>query len=301
MTALTFEQLFDPAFLARIAPLSLRVQQAQKGGRLADQRTSARGQGSDFADFKRYTPGDDLRAIDWNIYRRLGRTFVRQFEERQDMPVHMLIDLSRSMFMEKSPRIQAAQRIALALAAIALDQHDSVGLYPFSDDISVQARSISGKKNIAQVARMLSGYEAMGGTSLVAGAAHLAGMKLRRGLVIVVSDFFDEAGIDAVLDALSLLPHRLLLVQLTRPSDGEPLLDPAYAGEIRIEDGESDRVIDLSVTPDLVDRYREAYCAFNERLTDYARQTGSGLLQLDVERDPVDQLFSLFGPGALTL
>ncbi len=138
----TFERLFDPVFLDRVNAFALRIAAAQKGGRLADQRTAARGQGSDFADFKPYVAGDDLRAIDWNIYSRLGKAFVRVFEERQDLPVYLMVDVSRSMFVETPPRINAAMRTALALAAMALGQHDSVSLMPFSDGMAMQLRGL---------------------------------------------------------------------------------------------------------------------------------------------------------------
>ena len=94
------DELFDPAFLSRLEAFTLRLPFAKRGRRLAEQRTSARGQGTDFKDFKPYVPGDDLRTIDWNIYARLGKTFVRVFEEHHDLPVHILVDCSHSMFVE---------------------------------------------------------------------------------------------------------------------------------------------------------------------------------------------------------
>ncbi|MCJ2185794.1 DUF58 domain-containing protein [Novosphingobium beihaiensis] len=298
---LRFEELFDPAFLARLEPFTLRIAQAQKGGRLADQRTSARGQGSDFADFKPYVAGDDLRAIDWNIYRRLGRAFVKVFEERQDMPVYFLLDLSRSMFLENPPRIHAALRATLALGAIALSQHDSVSLFPFSDNMTMEARGISGRNNVIQIARRLSGLEAMGGTALADSASKLAAMKLRQGLVVVVSDFFDEAGLDSVLRSLGRLPHRLLLVQLTRAADADPSLDPDLWGDVAIENGENDSRIELTITPQLLERYRSAYRTFNDTLVDFVRGRGTGLIQVDAGKDVLDALSQHFTGGALTL
>lgn len=299
--AVTFERLFDPDFLARLQPFSLRLAQAQKGGRLADQRTTARGQGSDFADFKPYVAGDDLRAIDWNIYRRLGRVFVRVFEERQDLPVYLLVDQSGSLFAESPPRIVAALRTALALAAVALGQHDAVGLFSFAQRLTLQFKALSGRGNLVRVARALAEATPQGGTALAAALEQLAAMKLRRGLVVVVSDFFDPAGIAPVLQALRLLPHRLLLVQLTRPCDAEPTLHPQLRGEVLIEDGEGGAGTELSVTPDLLARYRQAYRDFDQALTGFAAGHGAGLARLDADADVLDQLTALFGGGELRL
>jgi len=298
---LTFEALFDPTFLAALRPFSLRISRAQKGGRLAEQRTNARGQGAEFADFKPYVAGDDLRAIDWNVYRRLGRLFVRVFEESQDMPVYFLVDRSRSLFVERPPRIHAAQEATLALAAVALDQHDSVGLFPFSDTLEIEFRAVSGKGNLARVAHSLAGYSALQGTGLAAALAHLAGLRLRQGLVIVVSDFFDEAGTESVVRGLEQLPHRLLLVQIVKAYDADPERHPDLSGDILLEDGEHAQPTSVTITPDLMARYKAAYRRFSDTLSEFARTRGAGLVQIDADKPVRDQLSALFGDGAVKL
>lgn len=303
MTApsLSFDSLFDPDFLARVQQFALTSSRVEKGGRLADQASSARGQGIDFADFRPYVPGDDLRAIDWNIYRRLDRLFVRVFEERQDMPVYFLIDISRSMFTGESPRIHAGLRTTLALAAIVLGQHDSVALFPFAEAMTIQTRNLSGKASLVRVARQLADYAPAGGTALALSIERLASMRLRRGLVVVVSDFFDDAGLDQVLPALGLLQHRTLLVQLTRPEDGDPTRHPALAGDVAIEDVETGRQIELTITPEVLERYRQAYRAFNEQLLAYSLTHGHALARIDASRDVLEQLGELFLGGRLAV
>lgn len=303
MTALplTFEELFDPVFLTRVQQFTLSIARAEKGGRLAEQRSTARGQGLDFADFKPYVPGDDLRGIDWNSYRRLGRLFVRVFEERQDIPVHFLVDLSRSMFIEEKPRIHAAQQLTLALSAIVLGQHDSLGLYPFSDAISVQARGLSGKTSLARVGRSIASWEAGRNTALALAAEQLAAMGLRQGLAVVISDFFDERGLEAILPALGLLRHRLLLVQLVRPEDGDPTLNPAFTGDLAIDDGEEGGLVEVSITPERLAEYKRQYDAFNTGLATFAHERGAALVRIDAARDVIDQLGAIFGKGEMAL
>lgn len=291
-----FDELFDPAFLARLNALTLRIGTAQKGGRLADQRTPARGQGSDFADFKPYVAGDDLRTIDWNIYRRLGKAFVRVFEERQDLPVHILLDISHSMFVESPPRIGPAMRTVLALAAVALGQHDAVSLMTVGDDMATAMKNVSGKGGIARVAQVLADQVAGGRTALAAALDRLAAMPLRRGLVILVSDFFDDDGLEAILDALGRLPHRLLLVQMTRASDEDPSLLADLDGDLVIEDGEHDGTA-VTVTPELIERYRIAYRAFSDGLDGFAARHGATLIRIDADRDVLDQLMPLLASG----
>lgn len=296
-----FDTLFDPDFLVRAEALALRVEKAQRGGRLADQRTAARGQGSDFVDFKPYVAGDDLRTLDLNIYRRLGKPFVRVFEERQDLPVYMLLDISRSMYVEAAPRILPAMRVVLALAAAALGRHNSISLFPVAADMTVRLKDVSGRVGIARIAEALAGLESAPATALSAALSQLGSMKLRRGLVVVVSDFFDDAGLDAVIDGLSLLPHRLLLVQMTRAYDSDPTLAPDLHGDVILDDGERQAPMRVTITPDLIERYRAAYRRFSDRLDEFAMGRGAHLLRIDADRDVLDQLVPVLGPGGVAL
>ncbi|MFC6839760.1 DUF58 domain-containing protein [Xanthomonas theicola] len=296
----TTQALFDPAFVEAVQALSLRIAQAQRGGRLAEQRTTARGQGSEFADFKPYTMGDDLRAIDWNVYQRLGRVFVRVFEEQQDLPVYLLVDASASMVAERPARLPAAQRAAFALAAIALSQHDAVSLLTFAEAMQVQARAVSGRANLLRLATQLADLQGHGGTQLVGALRQVAASRLRRGLVVVLSDFFDPAGVEALLDGLQALPHRVLLVQLTRAHDADPDLHPDLRGEVLIDDGEPGHAVPVSLSPDLLRAYAQVHARFNERLAAFARR-GGGLLRLDAAADVLPPLQAMFGSGALRL
>lgn len=297
--AVADDDWLDPAFLAGLEHFSLRIAEAQKGGRLADQRTPARGQGADFADFRSYTAGDDLRTIDWNLYRRLGKLFVRVFEERQDLPVYLMIDVSRSMVVETPPRLHAARRVALGLAAVALRQHDAVTLLPFSDGVAVTQRAVSGKANIALVVQALSTLRPGGRTGLTAAIRRLGTMRIRRGLLVIVSDFFDEDGIEATVSALRGLRHRLLLVQMTKAHDGDPTLVPALVGDVTLHDGEVEAGVPLTITPTLTKSYLREWRAFNRHLTDFADGAAVGLLRIDGDGDVLEQMTSFFARGQL--
>lgn len=291
----TDDDLFDPAFLAGLDRFGLRIAEAQKGGRLADQRTPARGQGADFADFRAYAAGDDLRTIDWNLYRRLGKLFVRVFEERQDLPVHLLVDVSRSMFIESPPRIRAARRVALALAAVALRQHDAVTLLPFADGVATAQRTISGRANIARVAQALAELGPGGRTGLTDAIRRLGAMRMRRGLLVVVSDFFDDDGIEQTLAALRELRHRLLLVQLVKPHDADPVL----GGDVTLDDGEIAGGMPLTITPDLTAAYLRGWRSFNRHITDFAQGQSIGLMRIDADGDVLEQMTAFFADGQM--
>ncbi|MEL1263053.1 DUF58 domain-containing protein [Pseudoxanthomonas putridarboris] len=297
---LTFDELFTADFLSALTALSLVAKRVAAGGRHGERLSKDLGSGVEFKDYRPYSAGDDLRAIDWNVYRRLGKLSLRLFEEQQNLPLYVLPDVSESMFIESPPRIVAAVRITLALAAVGIEQHDSAGVFPFAEELQVLFKAISGRAGVMAIAQRLAHLVAVGSagrTDLIGAIDTIGHMKLRPGLVVVISDFFDPRGLSALRSALEGLRHRLLLVQLIRASD----TNPEYGGDVRLEDCETGELLDLTISPDILERYRAAYTSFQGELEQLASALGSHLLRIDVERDVVEQLALLFDDGALRL
>ena len=249
----------------------------------------------EFRDFRSYVPGDDLRRIDWSLYRRSGRLFLRLFEEPEDLPVYILVDISDSMFFEVPPRADAGRQMAGVLAAVSLNQFDRIRLYPFGTDLVQPAVSLSGKRRLRHALEFLDGLLPAGSTDLVKSIRRFATLRLRSGLAVVVSDFFDSQGIEAVVAALASLRHRLLVVQLVRDSDARPPVN----GELRLIDCESGVEVDVTVMDRELDCYAQAYRAFNERLAGFLLRRRAAHLRLNAERPVLDQLSDLFAGGVL--
>ena len=273
------------------------MQRVAPGGRFGDRLSKDLGAGIEFRDYRGYSPGDDPRAIDWNIYRRLGKVFLRLYEEQQDLPLYLMPDVSASMFHEPEPRALTALRCALALATISLSHHDSAALFPFAESMDMRVKSMSGKANTMAFAEHLARLSppAASGTNLSAALRRVADMNLRRGLLVVISDFFDPAGLVPLRDALRSIRHRLLFVQLVRPTDAEPDLE----GDLRLRDCESGEAAEITITPHVLSKYREAYAAFSRELAELVKYHHGGLLRLDVEQDLVTQLNTVFAAGHL--
>ncbi|MDC8830226.1 DUF58 domain-containing protein [Alteromonas gilva] len=288
--------LIDAELIEQVHQFSLRIAQAGKGGRLAEQKANAKGQGLEFADYKPYVAGDELRAIDWHIYQRLGRLFVRVFEEQQNLPVYILLDHSASLFCETPSRFSAAQRCALALGAIALQQQDAVRLFPFAAKLNNQFKTLSGKHQLFTLAEQLQHHQPINDSDITAALTEFAGYPLRKGLVVVISDFFNNRGIDAVIDALSQVHHNQLLIQVTQPWDADPSRLQA-SSDVRFEDAESAATVDLQLSPAVIKAYTEVYQQFNQQLSQYASDTGTGLLQLNASDAILAQLSALFEKG----
>lgn len=294
MARLTFEELFDSEFLSALEVFDLRIKRFIRQGRHGEQLSHDRGFGQEFKDFKAYVPGDDLRAVNWSIYQRLGRLFVHVFEEYQDLPVYLLVDLSKSMYLEDPPRIVAGLRTALALGAIASGQHDIVSLFSFSDNLEMQTKPISSKGQLIVLARQMAELDELDGTNLSDVLEELSHQKLRRGLLVVISDFFDPAGIEAIDDAIRKVRHKILLIQLTKEEDADPELNPEIVGDLRLVDCELEDAIDVTIEPQVIREYKRIYSTFNEDLIELADSLGSGLVQIDTEKDILDQLSLMF-------
>lgn len=294
------QELFDPAFLEAAQRLRLVARRVAPRGRFADQRSRDRGAGLEFQDYRPYVAGDDLRAIDWTVYRRLGRVFLRLFEEHEDLPLYLLPDVSGSAWVEDPPRAVAGLRACLALAAVSLGQHDTVGVFPFSSDLEVLQRPTSGKGRLMQLAARMSTLAEpaaeRGATDLRQAMKRFRALGLREGLVVIASDFFDPGGLDAIKDALRGLRHQVLLIQLVRAGDRDPLAAHG-PGDLRFVDAETGEARDVSLTADVLARYQARYDEFSSGLASIARGRGAGLLALDADQDIVPQIASLFENG----
>lgn len=294
------QELFDPAFLEAAQRLRLVARRVAPRGRFADQRSRDRGAGLEFQDYRPYVAGDDLRAIDWTVYRRLGRVFLRLFEEHEDLPLYLLPDVSGSAWVEDPPRAVAGLRACLALAAVSLGQHDTVGVFPFSSDLEVLQRPTSGKGRLMQLAARMSTLAEpaaeRGTTDLRQAMKRFRALGLREGLVVISSDFFDPGGLDAIKDALRGLRHQVLLIQLVRAGDRDPLAAHG-PGDLRFVDAETGEARDVSLTADVLARYQARYDEFSSGLASIARARGAGLLALDADEDVVPQIASLFENG----
>lgn len=288
--------LFPPEFVAALSRLRLHAGQVPRGGRHAEQGSAQLGAGMEFRDYRSYQPGDDIRRIDWNFYQRSGRLFLRLFEEERDLPVYILLDHSDSMFFEDPPRANAAKQAAAILIGAALNEHNRPALYPFGAGLNQNFPAIPNRRTLPATLARLAALGPAGQTDLPAVLRRLKSMRLRRGVVAIVSDFFDPGGIWALSEYLHGLPHKLLLVRLARDSDANPQLD----GELLLEDCESGGDLRVTITPATLAAYQASFADFENKLLEFSAKRRAGYITLNADGNVLEQFMEIFNGGLIT-
>lgn len=282
------QDLFDAAFLGRVEQLALLARRMATSGAQAHRRSKQLGAGIEFAGYRHYADGDDPSQLDWAVYARSDELLVREFEEEQDLSVYFLVDHSRSMAIgpEGLPTLlDRALQVSAALGYIALSNLDRVAVVPFDQGAAAPMRAVRGRNQFYRLLRALSAVEAGGRTAIAASVADFVKYQPRPGLVVLVSDFYDPRGLG---DALRLLAFRGFEPMVLHLCDLSLLQAGSY-GDVALVDSETGEQREVTLTPALMDEYREAFEAFSAEIALAAREAAARCLRVDVAV-PFDEL-----------
>jgi uncharacterized protein (DUF58 family) len=259
--AATAAPLFPQAFLNRLETLRVRARRRYLGMRKGSHLSPRRGTSLEFADFRVYVPGDDPRTVDWGIYGRTGRLYVRVYQEEEDLFVYLLVDASASMGYPAADRkYETASRLALALAYVALASDDSVRIHRLTEPAVAPTPFYRGRRRLLEAREFLDRRPPDGALDFRAAVARQLGALRHPGKAILISDCFHPpedfaAGlalfVGAGLDLLVI--HLLGATELTPPLvDAERLIDAERGGELEIRFDERARATYL----DNLERHR---------------------------------------------
>jgi uncharacterized protein (DUF58 family) len=267
--------LFDSAFLAKLEQLFLLSKKLFRGEHRAERRSRETGASLEFADYRNYSFGDDLRSIDWNIYGRLDRLFIKLFEQEQDLDIHFLIDASASMRWtsgaDRISKFDQARRIAASLGYIALSNLDRVNVLWFSSALGDDLGLVRGKSQFHSVLDFLRrAPEPDGATDLLAVVRSFTQRLKRRGLVFVLSDFLDARGYAEPLGLLRFNRFDTHVIQVLDPAE----IDPDASGDLRLVDCETGAPLEVTATPAVLASYRMEIARYLASLTAFCRRRG---------------------------
>jgi len=280
--------VFDEGFLRQLERLLLLMRSPVRGGLKGGRRSVKRGQSVEFADYRDYALGDDLRQLDWNVYARLERLFVKLFVEEEDVTVTLLIDASVSMASGRPDKLVFAKRAAAALGYIALSSEDRVAVSVLAGRTARRRTALRGSGRVFRLLADLSSIEAATGpTDLVAAARHAAAQLHGRGVLILVSDLLDPAA-DRVIRELAATGSELIILHVLSPEE----LDPTFEGDLRLVDAETGEGLDVTVDLATIDAYKERLAAWKAGVADLAAKRRASYVDVSSDVNLADLMFA---------
>jgi uncharacterized protein (DUF58 family) len=280
--------VFDEGFLRQLDRLKVLMKQPVRGGLKGGRRSVKRGQSVEFADFRDYTLGDDLRQLDWNVYARLEKLFVKLFVEEEDVTITFLLDASPSMAFGRPDKLQFAKRAAAALGYIGLASEDRIVVASLSGRAARRQVALRGSGRVFRLLATLSAiHPNEGATDLAAAARHAAAMLSGRGVVVLISDLLDPAA-DRVIRELAATGSELIVLHALSPDE----LDPQLEGDLRLVDSETGEGIDVTVDLSTIDQYKARLAAWQESFADLCAKRRASYVPMSTDLPLADLVFA---------
>lgn len=283
--------LFDESTLRKLNQLTLVASRVRAGAIKGERRSSRRGSSVEFADYRNYTPGDDLRRLDWNIYARLERPFIKLLEEEEDLAVTILLDGSLSMNWgeDEEQKFNYARKLAAGLGAIALSSGDVLTIgYLQSGQVSDDFGPSRGQAALPRLFRFLENLEPSGKTDLNKSIQQFTITPRRPGLVILISDLLSDSGFESGLRNFLGRGSEVVLIHTLSPDE----LEPPIAGDLQLVDVETGQEQDVSLDGGLRRQYRARVEAWIQSTQAICRKQNIRYLNL-ITDNPWDQALLL--------
>ena len=296
--------LLTPELLRRLEQFQLLAARRAKSSSKGERRSKARGQSVEFADHRSYVAGDDFRYLDWNLFGRLDKLFLKLYEEERELPVRIFLDASESMTFGEPRKFDFARQVAAAIGYVALCGFDRVSIVPFpntergtqsgqtgaltSEELAARGalRSVRGKKSSMQFFQNINALTAAGGADLNEALRRGALEARHTGLAIVLSDFLDPAGYEPGLTALVGRGFQVNAVQILAPEE----LAPSTFGDLRLVDSESGGLQEVTFGRYLMKAYQQTVQNFVQRLREYCTKRGINFFMAPSNMDLQDLL-----------
>jgi uncharacterized protein (DUF58 family) len=285
MPETTAAPLLDADFLARLEQLELVTRKIFAGRLKGERRSKRKGQSVEFADYRNYVVGDDLRFLDWNLYARLDRLFLRLFMEEEDLHFHVLIDNSASMDFGSPTKLHYAKQVAAALGFVGLINLDRVAVEVFNDGIAQSLPPLRGRRSLWRLLDFLGKLSPAGPSDLARSLRTFCLKASGKGIVVVLSDFMDKNGYEEALRYLVARQMDVYVIQILSQEE----IDPDLQGDLKLVDVEDADAAEVTVHLPLLRRYKENLEAYRAELHEFCTRRGVNCLFTSTEV-PFDRL-----------
>ncbi len=260
-TATRGQDLLSSEFLTQLERLALVSRRAFRGRTRGERKSPRKGMSVEFSDYRQYGIGDDLRYVDWNIYGRLDRLYLKLFVDEEDLRLHLLLDGSGSMSFGEPSKIRYAARLAAALGFVGLVNLERVGVAVVRDRMTEGWSPTRGRGQFFSLLDFAGSLRADGPTELSEGLAAYALRSREAGVAVLISDLLDPAGYERGLKALLERRFDVHVIHVLAPEE----VDPTLAGDLRLTDAETGEVRDLTMDGEALGDYRQRLGDFLQR------------------------------------
>ncbi len=281
------EPLLTPELLAQLERLELVSRKIFRGRLKGERRSTRKGHSVEFADFRSYVPGDDLRFIDWNTYARLDRLFLKIFFEEEDLHFYTLLDASESMGFGTPTKLRYARQLAAALGFVGLVRGDRVRFETLGQPSQLRAPVFRGRQSVWRMQNHLNTIETDPPTTLAEGVKNFCIRNSGKGIVVLISDLMDKQGYDAALKYLLSRDMDIYVIQILSAEE----LDPDIKGDLRLVDCEDNDVAEITGSAPFIKRYQKTLAAFVEGAREFCSRRGIHYI-LANNQLPVEELVS---------
>jgi uncharacterized protein (DUF58 family) len=262
--------LLDPVFLHKLEQLELVSRKIFVGRMKGERKSRRRGSSVEFAEHRNYTTGDDLRHIDWNVYGRLDKLFLKLFLEEEDLHVYTVLDASLSMDFGSPTKLRYGKQVAAALSFIGLVNHDRVLVDTFSAKLEQGLHGIRGRSQMWRVVQYLDRLHPAGSSDLTAACREFAIRHAGKGVVVVISDFLDKRGYQEALRYLLARNMDIYVVHVLSQEE----VNPELVGDLRLVDVEDGATAEITISAPLLKRYKDTLNAFVGGLKEWCTSRG---------------------------
>ena len=261
-------ELLSPEFMTKLEQLDILSRKIFTGRMKGERRSKRRGESVEFADYRNYVVGDDLRFLDWNVYARLDKMFLKLFMEEEDLNLTLLFDVSKSMDWGDPHKGLYVKRVVAALAYIGLVNYDRVSLYGYNDTLAHEMRGVRGRRFASQVMTFLDEIPLEGGSNLAESVRRFAIRDRGKGVVIILSDFLDKSGYANGMRYLAGRNYDIYMIHVLSPQE----IDPTLVGDLKLRDIEDDDLAEVTISKALLDRYRANLTSYCMELKNYCNR-----------------------------
>lgn len=282
------QKLLSPELLAKLERLELVSRKVFRGRMKGERKSKRKGQSVEFADFRNYVPGDDLRLIDWNLYARLDQLFLKLFQEEEDLHVYALVDCSESMNFGTPTKLHVAKQMAAALGYIGLCRADRVSVQALGAQ-GAHAPVLRGRSGLWKMLQYMNDIKSGDNISLHDGIKEFSLRNTGTGVVVLISDLMDKQGFESALRMLIGRRMDVYVMHILSPEE----IEPPLRGDRQLIDSEDADQTEITINAYVLEQYKKTLQTFLSSVKQFCAKRSIAYLPVRTDQ-PVDDVMTRY-------